>query len=360
MKIICLIDSLGSGGAQRQMVELAKGFKDKGHEIFFITYHNINFFKAELEIYNIPIKTIIERNYLKRLFKIRKEIREQKPDAVLSFLQSPNFIASFAGLPHRDWKLVVGERSANPRILSSIKMRVFRKAHFFADYVVSNSFKNIELVKEIIPRINQDKLKVIYNSVHIPEAQNYPMGECDIISIVIASSYRTVKNLDGLIDALQRLPQGYGSKVRIYWYGNISLDNNYFLSQQQRINKLGLNDILILGNETHDIYKEYIKADFVGLFSHYEGFPNAISEAMTLAKPVIVTQVSDLPLFVVENINGFLCHSHCAVSISKAICKAIESTPIQRKIMGDNNSIIAQRLFNKDVAVEAYLRLFHS
>ena len=31
--IICLIDSISSGGAQRQMVELAKGFKEKHYKV---------------------------------------------------------------------------------------------------------------------------------------------------------------------------------------------------------------------------------------------------------------------------------------------------------------------------------------
>lgn len=36
MKILCVIDSLGSGGAQRQLVSLAKGFKEKGNEVLDI------------------------------------------------------------------------------------------------------------------------------------------------------------------------------------------------------------------------------------------------------------------------------------------------------------------------------------
>lgn len=116
MKILCFIDSLGTGGAQRQMVEVAKGFKEKGHEVSFLTYHNINFFKPELDKHSIPVKTIEESNYVKRLFKIRKIIRKHQPDAVLSFLEAANFMATLAGFPSRKWKLVVGERSANPAI----------------------------------------------------------------------------------------------------------------------------------------------------------------------------------------------------------------------------------------------------
>lgn len=357
MKILCVIDSLGSGGAQRQLVELAKGFKEKGHGVSFLTYHNINFFKPELDNHKIPVNTVIEPNYFKRLLKIRKAIRNHQPEAVLSFLEAANFIATFAGFPSRKWKLVVGERSANPGILNNNKLRLYRKAHFFSDYIVGNSHKNIELVKKIIPSINEKKLKVIYNSVEIPKHSNFSIPESDSISILIAASYRPVKNLDGLIEALKLLPNKYKTKLKINWYGNISMDNAYFQAQLKKINQLDLNEVLTLNDSTDQISQKYAVADFVGLFSHFEGFPNTICEAMAMGKPVIVTNVSDVPLFIKENENGFLCESNRPESIKNSLIKAIDSTAVQRKKMGENNYDVAKEHFNKEVIVEQYLKL---
>lgn len=357
MKILCFIDSLGSGGAQRQMVELAKGFEEKGHDVSLLTYHNINFFKPELDKHNIAVKTVEESNYIKRLFKIRKTIRRHRPDAVLSFLEAANFMATFAGFPSRKWKLVVGERSANPAILSNNKLWWYRKAHFFADYIVGNSHKNIQLVKKIIPRINEEKLKVIYNSIEIPEQNNFSLPESESTSIVIAASYRAVKNLDGLIEALQLLPDEYKERLKINWYGNISMNNSYFQSQQKKIAQFNLNKVLTLNDKTNQIYQKYETADFVGLFSHFEGFPNTICEAMVMRKPVIVSKVSDVPLFIKENVNGFLCESNQPESIKNAFIKAIDSTQHQRMMMGENNFDVAKQQFNKEVIVDQYLKL---
>ena len=50
MKILCVIDSLGSGGAQRQMVNLARGFKSKGYDVEMLIYYpQLNFFRPEVE-----------------------------------------------------------------------------------------------------------------------------------------------------------------------------------------------------------------------------------------------------------------------------------------------------------------------
>src|SRR5690625_4620985 len=172
MKILCFIDSLGSGGAQRQLVELAKGFKERGHEVSFLTYHEIDFFKPDLDQVEIPVTTIVEPNYWKRALKIRRFIRRSQPDAVLAFLEASAFMATVAGFPWRKWKLVVGERSANPNILKSPKLRFYRFFYLFTDYVVANSHANMELVKKANPLLSARKCKMIYN---IPSQPKEPI-----------------------------------------------------------------------------------------------------------------------------------------------------------------------------------------
>ena len=48
MKILLLIDSLGSGGAQRQMVTLAALLKQRGQEVSFLLYADDGFFQNEV------------------------------------------------------------------------------------------------------------------------------------------------------------------------------------------------------------------------------------------------------------------------------------------------------------------------
>src|SRR5690554_3568898 len=166
MKILCIIDMLGSGGAQRQLVNLAIGFKERGHTVSFLVYHHHDFYVDILKQNNIPIHEILESNYLKRLIKMRKFIRHGKFNAVLSFLQASNFISEISGLPKRKWKLVVGERSANPAIFKSIKLRLFRWFHLLADHIVANSHENLRMVRKINPLLKIDKCHVIYNTVN--------------------------------------------------------------------------------------------------------------------------------------------------------------------------------------------------
>lgn len=360
MKILCVIDSLGSGGAQRQLVNLAVGFKQLGHDVSFLVYHDINFFENILESASISVNKIIEPNYFRRLIRMRRYIRSSGYDSVVSFLEAANFICEVAGLPSRKWKLVVGERSANPNIFNSIKLRAFRWFHIFADYVVANSHENIKLINKVNPLISKKKLRVIYNFVEIQSVNKQQLREKENTNIVVAASYREVKNLDGLIKAVHLLPMEYQSKLKIEWFGDINIDNSYYQNNAIKIKESGLDNIILLNDKTSEINNKYQSADFVGLFSHYEGFPNTICEAMALCKPVVVTKISDVQHFIREDVNGFLCESHDIVSIKDSLKKAINSTKEQRKLMGETNFKMANQRFNKEIIVEQYLKLLRS
>lgn len=355
LKILCFIDSLGSGGAQRQLVELGKGFKARGHEVLFLTYHDITFFKPDLEAAHIPVKTVIERNYLKRIFKIRKAIRHEKPDAVLSFLEPANFMATLAGFPYRNWKLVVGERSANPMIYKSIKKIVFRWFHLLADHIVANSQANLKMVKKISPFLNSNKCHTIYNIVNVPSLNVNKNSSTLKTKIVIAASYRKIKNTQNLIKAVSKLPVELKNKLEIEWYGAANTD--YYTAMLNLVEEKNLKEVIKLNDTTSRIYEKYSAADFVGLFSLHEGFPNTICEAMALGKPVVVSKVSDIPIFVKDEINGFLCDGKDINSIEKSLIKTIQTNEFTKSKMGKINSEIAHKNFNKSAIIEAYLQL---
>lgn len=359
MRILCVIDSLGAGGAQRQLVELAKGFKEKGHEVEFLIYHDIIFFGSQLKEQNIPITIITESNYFKRLLKIRNAIRSYNPHVVISYLEAANFMATIAGFPARKWKLVVGERSANPAILSNKKLRSYRFFHLFADLVIANSYTNLELVKKANPFLKKNRLKVIYNFVNIPNIFLPKINTSKITNIVVAASYRPVKNLEGLIDAVILLPREYRENLRIDWYGDITIDSDFFHMAKVKLQEESLQETIHLHNKTKDIVDKYVQADFIGLFSHYEGFPNTICEAMAIGKPVIVTEVSDVPLFIKEGVNGYLCHSKNANSIAQSLIKAIDSNEDIKSNMGNANRIVADEFFNREKIVAQYLKLLN-
>ena len=364
MKILCVIDSLGSGGAQRQLVELAIGFKEKEHDVSFLTYHNIPFFISILEKNEIFTTCIQESNYLRRLLKMRRFIRKGNYDAVVSFLEAPNFICEVAGLPYRNWKLVVGERSADPEILKKIKLKMYRWFHVFADYIVANSFANLQLVRSINPLLTDKKCKVIYNAIDFNQWKpitDFSIRKNSKIKLVIVASHYYLKNLNGLLEALSLLSKHERSKLIVDWYGDKVTEpfiDGSIVEAFKKTTYYSLEDIIFFHPATHDIKRIIQESDSVGLFSFYEGFPNVVCEGMACGKPIICTAVSDIPNILSHDPN-LLCDPTDSKSIAKSLRYLIILSNEQFAQIGKKNEEIAKLRFSKEVIISMYLQLLN-
>lgn len=358
MKILCVIDSLGSGGAQRQLVNLAVGFKEKGYDVSFLVYHSINFFIELLDENEIQVHEIIEANYLKRLMKMRRYIRSGGFDSVLSFLEAANFICEFAGLPWRKWKLVVGERSANPNILKSFKLRAFRWFHVLADSVVANSHENIKMVRKINPFLSARKCHVIYNTIDFekwkPNAKNYQFKKDGRLNLIVVASHQYLKNLNNLVEAVYLLECEEKENLRINWYGGVSADNSKEAAIK-KINEYQLNTNFSFYDPIAHIHQQVNKADAVGLFSFHEGLPNVICEGMAIGKVVIASKVSDIPRLISNN--KLLSNPSCSQSIFNSLKYLLQLNKLDFEKEGNKNRMLAKKIFNKEKIIQNYLEL---
>lgn len=355
MKILCVIDSLGSGGAQRQLVALAIGLKERGHQVSFLVYHDINFFSDVLEDAGIGVFKIIEPNYLKRLYKMRRYIRRSNCNAVLSFLEAANFICEVSGLPWKRWKLIVGERSANPAILKSFKLKLYRWFHLTADFVVANSYTNLQIVQKINPLLSEKNCKVIYNIIDPekwrPTADYVPLKDGKL-NLVVAASHQYLKNAKGLIEAVNRLNQQEKLRLKIDWYGGKSPDDSYEQSKAL-ILKYNLQKVFFFHPATANILKKMQYGDVIGLFSFYEGLPNVVCEAIVLGKPVIASNVSDIPTLL-KNERNFIFNPKSVEQINLALKYVLSLTEDHLTWIGRMNRNNSIPLFNRNNIVSSY------
>ncbi|AJH15304.1 glycosyltransferase family 4 protein [Myroides profundi] len=363
MKLLFFIDELGSGGAQRQMVNLALEFKDLGHSITFLTYRRSDFYEKvlierDIEVINIPE----EGGYFNRLQRCRKIIRTGQYDSVLAFLEGPCFIAEVASFPSRKWKLVVGERSANPAIMTSIKQKLYRILHFRADHVIANSQCNINMVLQVNPFLKKNKCGVIYNLYDLSKFEvneDYVYKKDNKIHIVIPANLRYWKNLEGLVEGVNLLSDSEKKQLKIAWYGHEFEIDDSKKKAVEKIKKYQLEDVFTFYPPTKEILPIMSNADAVGLFSHFEGLSNTICEAMALGKPIITTKVSDNEVFIKDKETGFLCESKDFDSIARALSALINSEATKLSEMGRENRQIFEKLFDRENILQRYLKLLN-
>ena len=110
------------------------------------------------------------------------------------------------------------------------------------------------------------------------------------------------KNYEGMIRAFSRVvSKEYDAKLYIYGGGETA-------SYQQLAESLGISDNIIFAGMTKDIIKEYQTAEIFIMFSHGEGYPNALMEALAMGVPSIS---SDCPIggpkdMIMNGYNGYL------------------------------------------------------
>lgn len=357
MKILCVIDSLGSGGAQRQLVNLAISFKDRGHDVTFLVYHSHDFYQKLLYEKNINVIQISEPSLIKRIYRMRKAIRLNAPDAVLSFLEAPNLICELASFPKKKWQLVIGERSANPGIKKSIKLRTYRFFHLMADAVVANSHENLRIIKEINPLLKSSKCHVVYNIVDFEQWKPLDDSCCsnlkDKFKIIVAARHNYLKNLDGLVSAVTLLDPKLRERLIIEWYGRTDNDESY----NEAVSKIKNNNLENVFNffpPTLGINLKVATANAVGLFSFYEGLPNTVCEAMASQKLVIASNISDIHILLDEE---FIFDPKDPVEISNTIKHIMMMSDHDILEKSKLNRHKALELFDKDKITDQYLKL---
>lgn len=358
MKILFLIDNLGSGGAQRQMVSLASLLRDRGNEVIVATYFKQDFFVSELQSRNVSIVSINRNNYITRTLAVRKYIRNGGFDAVISFLDNPDFMNCFAALGGKKWKVITSERSARENIFSSKKHKLIAWLKRFSDIIVCNSENAKKMWIKYYPEY-ESKLKVVYNTVTlIPSDKQYTPIMKGKMHFVVAASFQYLKNPLNVIAAISQLGEEK-NKMELDWYGNYNSGEELIQCYDEcrvMIEKLELQDVVKLHEPTPAIIEIMQQADCVGLFSRLEGLPNAICEAMTLSKPIIMSRVSDYSKLVGSD-NGFLCDWNDVDSITNAIRNMIQKNELELLEMGRASKRKSEQLFSPDKVCDQWLSI---
>ena len=165
MRVLCVIDSLGSGGAQRQLVGLATLLKEKGVDIGLVYYHDVPFFRSYLEEHQVECYYIAEiKNRWKKFLRFRKFIKNYSPDVVVAYLDGPAVLCCLLRLLGYNFRLIVSERSLTEFL--NWKRRIKFWLYRYSDFIVPNSHAEEHVIKKRFPGLCT-KVSCITNFVDI-------------------------------------------------------------------------------------------------------------------------------------------------------------------------------------------------
>jgi glycosyltransferase involved in cell wall biosynthesis len=328
MKILLVIDHLGLGGAQRQVVELGCGLKERGHAVeMFVYYPQYAFFRRRVEDKGIRVHEYRNREgfSLGVLRALSALMRSGEFDLVLSYLNNPNIYAELARPLSGGPQLVISERCSHHDDKSLLVSNARRVLHILADHIVTNSQAHAEWLRKRGWLAN--KVSCIYNGLDLDSlspTQLIPRRP-DELRLLAIGRICPQKNLGNLIAALGLLHKRHGFIPEIGWVGKRDVDTAGALYGQQ-IDAM-LESMPEIRKRWHWLGEQSDIARLLGQYhalihpSLYEGLPNVVCEALAAGMPVLASNVCDHMLLVAEGKRGFLYDPLDAGSIASAIEK---------------------------------------
>lgn len=357
-RILCLIDSLGAGGAQRQIVGLASFLKDRGYGVEVVFYHNNLFYEDVLRGAGVPYTYLekAEKN-IALIPVLSKHIKNERPDVVIAYLELPSMAACITRFFNHNFKLIVSERNTTQHTGWAEKIRfwLFR----IADFVVPNAFAQADYIKSNFPKLTS-KVVSIPNFVDLQHFLPPSRRACRLVpEIIIVASIWPPKNTLGFIDAVARL-KTKGYRFHVSWYGLNKERIEYINQCRYKIDKFDVGGYIELKEKTSQIRDCYQNADVFCLPSFYEGTPNVICEALSCGLPVLCSNVCDNSHYVREGENGFLFDPCDIEQIVKAFDKFFALKDEDYASFCDCSRTIAEEKLSGERFVNDYIKLIEA
>ncbi len=358
-KILCFIDELGSGGAERQLVGLASMLKNKGYKVDVYCYHPIYFYEPLLKENKVNLikEQKPPRNEIQKLLRSFRVMKKGKYDFIISYSPGSSLAALICKPFLRKTKLLVSDRNMTPVLSKKLKLKF--NLYRLADYIVPNSHTQTEILAKFYPFM-KPKLHTITNFVDLKKFQpSLPLfrrcnGE---LKIIVVARHAEDKNISKFIEAVV-LAKAKGLKFSVNWYGNYN--NKIGKRNLELIKEYSVDDIIHFHPPHNNIKEIYEQADVLCLPSVREGFSNVIGEAMCMGLPVICGRISDNVRMVEDGVNGYLFDPTNPNDIASSIEKMIYMDNLLLTTFGENSLKKAHELLSERIFIEKYIKIIES
>ncbi|MCE2510419.1 MAG: glycosyltransferase [Alphaproteobacteria bacterium] len=337
MNIAFLISSLSSGGAERVASLLCNAWQEAGHRVDLLTFqaedapvhyklapgvthHPLGLMKASR---SLPAFVC---NGLRRVLAVRRVLQRLRPDALVSFVTDTNVIAILAagslGIP-----VVISERihpAAHP--VGGLRHWLRKRTYPRASRIVVQTADIAAWVQRHI----KAEAAVIPNPVRLDDFQRQPekTARSDSRRRLIAVGRLTPqKGYDLLLEAFARLAETHAD-----WDLTIFGEGDQRQELERAVRAHGLAARVSLPGISDDLHAELAVADLYVHPSRYEGYPNALVEALASGLCCVATDCTGANREILQDGGfGLLVRPEDADDLAATLDRAMSDPELRRR-----------------------------
>lgn len=304
MKILHVINNLGSGGAEKlieESVPLINTYPKIEAEVLLLTSYN-SVFLENLKSKGVRVEALNLGSIYNPLniFKIKEKIEKNKYDIVHAHLFPTQYWVAISKMliKSKKIKFITTEHNTSNRRRGKVYFLLIDR-YVYSQYdciiSISNSTQD-NLINWINPPQEEiTKYKVIENGINLDRFINaIPYQKREIKQefsektklLCMVGSFTEQKDQQTLIKAMEKLP----NSVHLLLLGEGPLQEE----KKMLVSKMGLEKRIHFLGFRNDVERILKTVDIVILSSNWEGFGLAALEGMAAGKPVIGSNVSGL------------------------------------------------------------------
>jgi glycosyltransferase involved in cell wall biosynthesis len=339
-KILNFINSLATGGTERQFVHATRALHEKGlsmHAGFIIRKGE---FLQDLQSLGLPMSEYATGSmYSYRTVRQQLRLRRDLRHVGIRILHAYGFYANVFAVP-------AARLARTPAIVASVRdtgiylTPMMRRAQKAACRMAHGVVANSGAVRDWLVNDGLDatRIHVIRNGIIVPEA--HPAGEPVIRKqLGIASDAPVVatvcrlnrsKGIEHLLQAAAGVVREVPN-IRFLVVGKDSNEAGYKEELERTATELNLGSHVLFMGERKDVPDVLREVDLFVLPSLSEGLSNVLLEAMAAGLPVVATNVGGNPEIVLPNETGLLVQAKNSAELSTAICQLLKNRDLSRR-----------------------------
>jgi glycosyltransferase involved in cell wall biosynthesis len=305
IKVVFLIRSLGVGGAERQLVELAKRLDSTVFDVAVLCFYTEGALVQELLTAGVPVVSLHKRGrweICRFLVRLAKELRRQRPDILHGYLTGPNLVAVLMKPVLSSTRIVWGIRASKlemedklERLLGRFEVLLSSKASL----TIVNSWAGLDYCRSA--GFAEDRCIVVPNGIDVtrfsPDREagarqriSWGFGP-DLLIIGLVGRIDPMKGHPTFLRAAAILARSRPDARFVCVGGG---HETYLRELRALASQLAIEDKVLWTGIIADMPTAYRALDICCSSSAFgEGTPNCVAEAMACEVPCVVTDVGD-------------------------------------------------------------------